>query len=1282
MQFVTNGPDIPDSLLQAHEEGRVVFFCGAGISVPAKLPDFKELVEEIFKRTSPFKTPEEEKTFKNYQYDATLNLLEHRLPEGRVQVRQALVSTLKRHSFPKSATETHAALLCLSKTHDNKMRLVTTNFDSLFELAAKRIGHRFPIFSAPMLPVPKNSRWDGLVHLHGAITPGINDTELNRLVVTSGDFGQAYLTERWAARFVSELFRNYVVCFVGYGINDPVLRYMMDALAADKLQGETTLPAWAFASYTDGEKDNKRTEWLAKGVTPVLYEVGIIKNKMQDHSLLHKTLHTWAETYRDGVTGKERIVVDYALSLPSRSTVQDDFVGRMLWALSDKSGLPARRLAEYKPAPSLEWYFSGLEEKRYRQSDLERFGMKPRSSGDEALRFSLICRPSPYHLSPFMMLFAGDNFYTQWDDIMHHLASWLIKYLNEPRLLISLAKSSGELHPLFRRMISDKIAYYSKLEHESKSAELEEIISNSPMAIPCQQMKTLWQLFLSQRVQSPFETGNIISWKQRLGTESLTATLRFELRELLAPRIRLNEPYNLKTISGDRAEQAKPRMSDFVQWELVLSLNHARSMLDVDRDENFRRFLPELFDDLELLLKDALALMDMMSDDGKRSDYSYWHLPSISPHPQNLGHKDWTLLIELLRDAWLSILDTVPQQATQLAIGWYSLPYPVFKRLAFFAASRDMNISAEQWCHWLTDQNAKWLWSVETSREVYRLLVLRGNALNGNDQQRLEEAILTGPPDTLTNIFETDEQLQAYLCGRIWRVLAKLQSSGLELSEAASIRLQAISAKYPTLKLAANEHDEFSIWFGDTGEDETETRIMTTPAPEDWLALVEWLQEDPPEQWLRDDDGWRDVCTIHFEQSVKALRILSEQSIWPVQRWREALQAWSRDEMPRKTWESVAPLIKAMSDEMLNKILPSLSWWLECCSKTLSSHQNIFRDVCKHILSILSIEQADDPKNSVDEDNPVSGAINHPVGHITEALVNHLFSNDMEDNNLLPDWLKPSFTMLCEEHTAVFRHGRVILSANVIPLLRIDPSWTKSTLLPLFKWENEVEARSAWAGFLWSPRLYKPLFVYFKEDFLATASRLDRLKAHSNQYISVLTYVALDMAEDFTENELSNAFNNLTNEGLETVLQTLTQALTSSGEQLEAYWVNRIVPFWITLWPKSTNRITPRISELLVQLILSAGAEFPAAWKLVKGWIQPVEHLHYPLYLLAKSNKCSTNPEEALELLDALVRDQAFPPDEVKTCLEQILSSDSHLEHSQQYSRIYLYLRRKGIING
>lgn len=34
MRFVTNGPDIPEELIEAHKAGKVVFFCGAGISAP------------------------------------------------------------------------------------------------------------------------------------------------------------------------------------------------------------------------------------------------------------------------------------------------------------------------------------------------------------------------------------------------------------------------------------------------------------------------------------------------------------------------------------------------------------------------------------------------------------------------------------------------------------------------------------------------------------------------------------------------------------------------------------------------------------------------------------------------------------------------------------------------------------------------------------------------------------------------------------------------------------------------------------------------------------------------------------------------------------------------------------------------------------------------------------------------------------------------------------------------------------------------------------------------
>jgi hypothetical protein len=136
-------------------------------------------------------------------------------------------------------------------------------------------------------------------------------------VLTSGDFGLAYLTERWAARFVRELFRNYLVCFIGYSINDPVMRYMMDALAADRMQGEFNLQAYALGECKSGQEHAKTIEWTAKGVTPILYQV---PDDGLDHSALHDTLRAWAKTYRDGINGKESIVVDYALARPSAST--------------------------------------------------------------------------------------------------------------------------------------------------------------------------------------------------------------------------------------------------------------------------------------------------------------------------------------------------------------------------------------------------------------------------------------------------------------------------------------------------------------------------------------------------------------------------------------------------------------------------------------------------------------------------------------------------------------------------------------------------------------------------------------------------------------------------------------------------------------------------------------------------------------------------------------------------------------------------------------------------
>lgn len=78
MQFIKNGPDLPDSLLRAHEDGRVIFFCGAGISYPAGLPGFKKLVDKIYDLTGTSPDSIEQEAYDRYQFDTTLGLLEQR----------------------------------------------------------------------------------------------------------------------------------------------------------------------------------------------------------------------------------------------------------------------------------------------------------------------------------------------------------------------------------------------------------------------------------------------------------------------------------------------------------------------------------------------------------------------------------------------------------------------------------------------------------------------------------------------------------------------------------------------------------------------------------------------------------------------------------------------------------------------------------------------------------------------------------------------------------------------------------------------------------------------------------------------------------------------------------------------------------------------------------------------------------------------------------------------------------------------------------------------------
>lgn len=1271
MQFVTDGPDIPDALLQAHEEGRVVFFCGAGISYPAGLQDFKWLVEQVYETNGVDFSEMERDAFLRERFDATLDLLERRLAGQRIAVRRALQQSLKPNLRRKGAINTHAALLNLARTREGSLRLVTTNFDRLFQVAARRACQALEVYAAPFLPIPKSSRWNGLVHLHGLLPDKTDDAALNRLVVTSGDFGLAYLTERWASRFVSELFRNFVVCFVGYSIKDPVLRYMMDALAADRMLGEVTPQAWAIGECEPGQEHHAAIEWQAKGVTPILYTV--LKGG-HDHSALHLTLQGWASIYRDGVLGKERVVVSHAMARPSASTQQDDFVGRMMWALSDKSGLPAKRFADFNPVPPLDWLLDAFTEDRFAHSDLPRFCVPPHGEQNSELRYSLIKRPSPYDRAPPMAMAFGNMVFGNWDDVMFHLARWLVRHLNDPRLILWIAKSGGLLHNRLIALIEHQLNRLFNLECEGNAQELDEIRSLAPNAIPCNAMRTLWRMFICGRVRSMWRSHDLYRWRDRLRREGMTASLRIELRELLTPMVSLKKPFRWGHESDviDKPEQIR----QLVDWEIVLTADGVQAFLRDCKEENWITALPNLLDDFQQLLCDALDLMRELGEANDRSDRSHWDLSSISPHWQNRGYHDWVSLIELVRDAWLKIYSIDNARAARIAMAWFEKPYPTFKRLAFFAASHNDNITPTQWVSWLLSDNAWWLWSVDTGREVYRLLVLQGCGLKGSTQELLEDAILIGPPRELYSDELDEGKWQEIVAHSVWLRLAKLQSSGLVLGTGAHKRFEEMSTANPQWQISGNQRDEFSHWMSGSGDPDHEENRQINVAPRKRGELVHWLKKPKPGWPTIYEDNWRDVCRTRFFHSISALYDLAEDEIWPAERWREALQAWSEAEFVQMSWRYAAPVLRNMPVDVMQEIANGMTWWIEAASKSINRQEDILLQLCQRILALPLESRSMVIINGKPIRRPVTEAINHPVGLITQALINVWFNQNPSDGDQIPNTIRSVFSELCDVGIDRYRHGRVILGSRLIAFYRVDRDWTEQYLFPLFDWSSSTEAHAVWEGFLWSPRVFQPLLIEIKPHFLECANHYEELGEHRHQFASFLVYVALSSIEGYSVNEFRIALSALPKDGLGAAAQALWQAIEGTGDQSEEYWQNRVQPFWKQVWPKSREVATPGITESLTRLIIATKGQFPVAYELLKDWLQPIEHPHYVVSLLHEAGMCHRFPEPSLRLLNCIIKDQQWAPQELSACLKDIEQQEPKLKQDAQYQRLNVYARR------
>jgi hypothetical protein len=362
MRFFPDGPHIPNRLLADHERGNVVFLCGAGVSVAAGLPNFEDLAKKLVDRLGA-------------PVNATSRVLIERARQAKAlgipAPTDVVISQLQREYTPDQLIEAVAAeLRCpedydysfhrtitrLSRNPEGLPRLVTTNFENLFELADPKLRPVLP----PSLPdLGLRQPLDGLVYLHGKLGERQGrPVALSDLILGSGDFGRAYLAHGWATRFLRQLLSSYSVVLVGYSASDPPVQYLLEGLVTDPATSSTKI----YAFIPSGSPEDVQL-WANRGVHPIIYAWD------KPHLKLWETLSAWADLADDPVRWRAKIIAKERRRRTLLSVVK-----RCTWSAPLKEQRHGQKQNPHQPQIGF-----ALSIERFATQSLERNGMRIRS---------------------------------------------------------------------------------------------------------------------------------------------------------------------------------------------------------------------------------------------------------------------------------------------------------------------------------------------------------------------------------------------------------------------------------------------------------------------------------------------------------------------------------------------------------------------------------------------------------------------------------------------------------------------------------------------------------------------------------------------------------------------------------------------------------------------------------------------------------------------------------------------------------------------------------------
>lgn len=1132
----------------------------------------------------------------------------------------AVASSLKPAASPDLSA--HQMLLDLAKGPDGKTRLITTNFDLLFEACDNTLVPSRP----PKLPDPlRDDEFTGVIHLHGHLTDDYAGAFGDGLVISSAEFGRAYLSERWATDFVRTVLERYIVAFVGYAADDPPMQYLLEAL------NRTTGSLSGVYAFQSGSKEDAEARWVQKGVHPIAYD------PQSNHDGLWNTLAAWATRARNPDEWYDHLI-DAAKDGPEG--FQPYQRGQIAHVVSTLEG--AKKFSRASNLPPASWLCSFDPSVRYARPSHRYTALERGPYFDPFDAYGLDSDLVPKKLDPDDLHAQRDVPSGVWDCFiatrqdrlnvrddqfaalrgyysgnmpnlttrLGTIGNWIAKVANQPAAVWWAARQTG-LHPSVQQQI--------KYQVETNSAEFPAVVRKAWRYI-----FDTWIIPRSDFYRDWFELSAVIKadgWNP--STVRQMAKIRCPYLSARNPFDAIRPPETSENLLLRDLVQVEVRYPDITEDVVVPS-------------EHLRLFVKELRKNLELAVtleqeigRHGLQFLDPIEADEPRSHVSGINKP----------------IAEFLK-FFRRLADEDLLAAKAEALAWRENRDEVFVRLMIWACGDQRITSGAEAGRVLSHLNTKAFWDSRGQRDLLTTLSNRWLDIPVAVRKRLERKLLKGRSRWKgEKLAEFKERRASQILSRIHWLAEKGCKFDFDLDEETA-RLKRSAAEWQE-SYASHAADSMAARGGWIRTDTESAALLQVPLSE-VLPTAQALS-GRREYFLVEHDPFAGLATTRPIRALAALRAVHDgyDAAWG---WDSFLNAQARKDDKPRLMLVIAARLSRLGDSDFSRLVRPISDWLLRASKTLLANgHDKFEQLWARLITTLSTDlQAGNSSIIVQNKQHewATEALNSPAGYMAQALFNDLDPNIQTQAGLPKEWRERADQLLALPGNAR-QHALAILCYHLTYLFHVDAGWTERVLVSVVAGSNVDDIGAFWAGFFWGARVpQEALYLRMKAELLALAREAPFARRQHSEILADILLIG------WNGRISASGERAITNDEMRAVLieaddefrsQIVWHLETRSKDQ-GGPWSKEALVFLNDVWPRQIAAKTSGVSARLAELAFSHDQDFPDYVDAVLPLVIPIDRDHIRLPTLQRSRESSVIekfPEKTLELLTAILPNDA-----------------------------------------